>query len=178
MTKAVGLLIATLLFVTGCSAVSEKLPALAGRVVDDADLLDAKNEAALSSKLANAERLFGAQFVVVTVPSLGGQSIEDFTLGLGNAWGIGDAERDDGMILLVAPNERRVRIEVGYGLEGMFPDAICQSIIDEAILPHFKDGNMPQGINDGVDRILDRMRVSKPQASNDNRIGANTWMAA
>jgi uncharacterized protein len=120
MNKAIGLLIATFLVVTGCSASAQKVPALNGRVVDDANLLDLEIETLLNGELEETERQYGHQFVVVTVQSLQGKSIDEYGLTLGNAWGIGDKKRNDGLILLIAPNERRVRIEVGYGLESSF----------------------------------------------------------
>jgi uncharacterized protein len=168
MNKATGLMIAMLLVLTGCAASSARLPALTGRVVDEADLLDVESEDVLNVKLESVERHFGPQLVVVTVKSLGGKSIADFSLTLGNKWGIGNKDRDDGMILLVAPNERRVRIEVGYGLESSFPNRICQAIIDETIVPNFVAGRMQNGIVDAVDRILARMKVMKPLPSNEN----------
>ncbi|WP_238475222.1 TPM domain-containing protein [Sphingomonas cavernae] len=134
---------------------------LTGRIVDRADLLPAARERALNARLAQLERERGPQFVVVTVTSLDGRSINDFTLDLGRAWGIGSRERDDGVILLVAPNERKVRIEVGYGLEKTLKDEICAEIIREDILPAFRKGDMPGGIEDGANAIIQLLEAKR-----------------
>ena len=112
-----------------------KFPALTGRVVDDAQLLTPEQEQALTGKLATLEQQTGDQLVVVTLPSLQDQEIEDFGYQLGRHWGIGQKENDGGALLIVAPNERKVRIEVGYGLEGVLTDAYSSLIIRNDILP-------------------------------------------
>lgn len=129
-------------------------PALTGRVVDEADLLTAAQEAALAAKLAALEEKTTDQLVVVTLPSLQDQSIEEFGYRLGRHWGIGRQDRNNGVLLIVAPNERAVRIEVGYGLEGSLTDALTRVIIDTAILPRFRQGDMAGGIAAGVDDII------------------------
>ena len=96
--------------------------------------------------------------VVVTVDSLKGREIADYTTDLGNAWGIGRAEVDDGVILLVAPNERRVRIAVGYGLENALPDEFCSAVIQDSILPHFRQDDYLAGIAAGTDALIERLR--------------------
>jgi uncharacterized protein len=178
MNKAIGLLIATFLVLTGCSASAQKVPALNGRVVDDANLLDLEIETLLNGELEETERQYGHQFVVVTVQSLQGKSIDEYGLTLGNAWGIGDKKRNDGLILLIAPNERRVRIEVGYGLESSFSDDVCQAILDETILPEFREGKMQKGIVDGVQRILARLKTLQSRPSNDNEVVVDAEEAA
>ncbi len=179
MNKAIGLFIAALLVLLGQQpAFGQTFPKLTGHVVDEAGLLDLESESRLSDELGNVERLIGPQIVVVTVVSLGGKAIDDFTLELGNFWGLGDAKRDNGMILLVAPNERRVRIEVGYGLESSFPDELCQIILDETILPQFREGLMQEGIVGGIHRILDRMKALQSEPSNDNDPAASAEEAA
>lgn len=129
-------------------------PELTGRVVDAADILPAATEVALSGKLAALEGQTTAQFVVVTLPSLQGYEISDFGYQLGRAWGIGQAEKDNGLILIVAPEEREVRFEVGYGLEGDMTDALSRTIIESVILPKFRDGDMAAGITAGVDSAI------------------------
>lgn len=131
--------------------------ALTGRVTDAANILDATQEANISENLEQLEQEKGHQIVVVTVLTLGGQDIATFTRELGNAWGIGRAEEDDGVVFLVAPNERKVRIAVGYGLEQRLPDALCQKIIDEEILPNFRQGDLPGGIDAGVRALIDHL---------------------
>ena len=129
-------------------------PPLTGRVVDAADLLDAQAERALDAVLAAHEEASSDQVVVATVPSLEGYAIADYANRLGRAWGIGTAENDNGVVLLVAPNEREVRIEVGYGLEGALTDALSSTIIRREILPAFRSGDYADGIESGVTSIL------------------------
>jgi uncharacterized protein len=102
------------------------------------------------------EAATGRQFVVVTVPTLGGQDIAVFTRDLGRHWGIGRKGHNDGVILLVAPAERKVRIAVGYGLERILTDALCGEIIAEKILPRFRQGDLPGGIQSGADALVAR----------------------
>lgn len=139
---------------TVAAPVPTVFPALTGRVVDGAELLDEQAKARISGQSKALEAATGNQFVTVTVPSLGGQSIEDFGLAIGRHWGIGRAEHDDGILLIVAPTERRVRIEVGYGLEKTMTNARAQTIIDERILPRFGEGRMQDGIMAGADAIV------------------------
>jgi uncharacterized protein len=162
------------LILAGCSSGQSEtstpqaaLP-LTGRIVDAADVLDAETEKQLAAKLAFAETHYGPQMVVVTTPSLNGRSIEDYSLDLGRNWGIGDARRDDGLLLVVAPNERQVRIEVGYGLEGSFSDAFSKKILDETILPKFGAGDLQSGIVAGVDRMIQKMKAVPTLQANDN----------
>ena len=129
-------------------------PALTGRVVDEAGILDAATEAAISDKLAAVEAKSGDQIVVVTLQSLQGTTIADFGYQLGRAWKIGQADKNNGVLLIVVPNERKVRIEVGYGLEGALTDAVTQLIIRNAIAPRFKAGDFQGGIMRGVDDII------------------------
>lgn len=126
---------------------------LTGRVVDDAHLLDAGQAQALDAKLAALEKTAGPQFIVVTTPSLGGREIAEYSLALGRGWGIGSRNRNDGVLLVVAPTEHRVRIEVGKGLERTLPDELCAKVIREDIVPRFKQGDLPGGISAGVDAI-------------------------
>jgi uncharacterized protein len=130
------------------------LPALTGRVVDQANVLNSGEEARLSNKLRDLETKTSTQLVVVTLPSLRDSPIEDWGLALGRSWGIGQKGKDNGIILVVAPNDRELRIEVGYGLEGTLPDATADAIIRNVIVPRFKAGNMAGGISDGVDAIV------------------------
>jgi len=125
---------------------------LTGRVVDGASILPPKNETALTTKLEALERSTSDQVVVVTLPSLNSAKIEDVSLALGRGWKVGSADKDNGILLVVAPRERHVRIEVGYGLEGLLTDERAGAIIRE-MLPKFRAGDMPGGIELGVDRI-------------------------
>jgi uncharacterized protein len=129
-------------------------PELTGRVVDDANLLTYPEEVAITADLKALEDKTSDQVVVVTLPSLQGYTIEDFGYQLGRHWGIGTERFDNGVILLVAPNERKVRIEVGRGLEGTLTDALSKIIIENAILPRFREGDFAAGIKDGVRDII------------------------
>lgn len=111
------------------------------------------------------EKATGHQFVVVTVTDLGGHRVEDYGLTLGRTWGIGRKGVNDGVLLIVAPNERKVRIEVGYGLEKALRNDEAASIIRTAILPAFRAGDLPRGIVAGVDAILLEIDSDKRQAA-------------
>lgn len=147
------LLLMLCLFVAPAQA-APQFPALTGRVVDNAGLLPASGEQALDTLLAQHERETGNQVVVVTVEDLQGYAIEDFGYQLGREWGIGQAQRDNGALLIVAPKERKVRIEVGYGLEGALTDAVAHNIIQTVILPRFRRDDYAGGIRAGVDAML------------------------
>jgi len=125
-------------------------PELTGRVVDDASLLTYPDEVAVTADLKALEDKSSDQLVVVTLPSLQGYTIEDFGYQLGRHWGIGTAKWDNGVLLIVAPTERKVRIEVGRGLEGTLTDALSKIIIENGILPRFREGDFAGGIKNGV----------------------------
>lgn len=162
------------LILASCSSGQSETPKpkaalpLTGRVVDAADILDAETEKHISAKLASAETQYGPQMVVVTTPSLDGRRIEDYSYDLGNAWGVGHAKRDDGLMLVIAPTERKVRIEVGYGLEASFSDAFSKKILDETILPRFSAGDLQAGVVAGVDRMIEKMKAVPTLPVNDN----------
>ncbi len=147
-------LFAFVAFLLVLPAVALDFPALSGRVVDDAGILDEETRAALTQKLAAFEARTTDQLVVVTLKSLQGTSIEDFGVELGRHWQIGQRDKNNGVLLLVAPNERRVRIEVGYGLEGALTDAVSRLIIENGITPRFRAGDFAGGITRGVDDIV------------------------
>ncbi|HEU0117132.1 MAG TPA: TPM domain-containing protein [Alphaproteobacteria bacterium] len=130
-------------------------PALTGRVVDDAHILNASTIETLTQKLAAYEAGTTNQVVVVTLPSLQGTSIEDYGYQLGRVWKIGQKDTNNGTLLIVAPTEHKVRIEVGYGLEGTLTDALSSQIISGIILPDFRAGKMNDGVVDGTQAILD-----------------------
>ena len=170
MNKALGLMIALLLALTGQAAVAQDFPKLTGRVVDQANLLDPEQEAALTAKLAGLETRTNRQLVVTTLNSLEGYEISDYGYRLGRAWalgqdGKGETEKDNGAILIIAPNERKMRIEVGYGLEPVLTDGLSSSIIRNDITPRFKDGDFVGGINAGVDRIVTQLELPADEAA-------------
>ncbi|MGA9454869.1 MAG: YgcG family protein [Pseudolabrys sp.] len=129
-------------------------PALTGRVVDQANIIQPDTRVALEQKLADLEDKSGIQLVVATVMSLEGQEIEPYANELFRKWALGEKKKNNGVLLVVAPNERRVRIEVGYGLEGTLTDALSKVIISNAMTPRFKAGNFSEGISRGVDDII------------------------
>lgn len=130
---------------------------LTGRVSDAANILDETQEDDLSAKLDKLEASTQHQMVVVTVPSLGGRDIKPFATDLGNAWGIGRKDFNDGIIILLAPNERQVRIAVGYGLEDTLTDKLCAEIIENFMLPEFRQGDYYSGVSAGVDALIDAL---------------------
>lgn len=142
---------------TQSQASSQPAVVLTGYVTDAAGIIDATQAEALSKRLHALEQATGHRMVIVTVRSLDGQDIAAFTTALANAWGIGRAEHDDGVVLLVAPNERKVRIAVGYGLEKTLPDALCGHIIEEQMLPRFRQGNLATGIEAGATALINQL---------------------
>jgi uncharacterized protein len=151
----VGLTVALLLGAfTSLGMAAPSFPALTGRVVDQADIIPAETESAITAKLAALEEKTTDQFVVVTLTSLQGTDIADYGYQLGRAWAIGQKDKDNGLLLIVAPNEREVRFEVGYGLEGTMTDATARVIIDNSILPRFRADDMAGGIVRGVDDAI------------------------
>jgi uncharacterized protein len=135
-------------------ASAQTFPALTGRVVDDAGMLSEGTRALLTRELAELEAKTTHQLVVVTVKSLQGRSIEDYGVRLGRAWQIGQKGKNNGVLLIVAPNERKVRIEIGYGLEGDLTDAVAKVIIEQRILPSFRQGNLVGGVVGGAESII------------------------
>lgn len=150
---AFGFALALLFWLVPASA-QPTFPSLTGRVVDNAALLTPGDRAALAAELKALEDKSSDQLVVVTVPSLQGYTIEDYGYQLGRHWGIGTAKLNNGVLLIVAPNERKVRIEVGRGLEPTLTDALSRIVIDNAILPRFRAGDFAGGIKDGVGDIV------------------------
>jgi uncharacterized protein len=123
-------------------------------VNDLANVLPAEREARLEQRLAAFERKTSHQIVLLTVPSLAGDPIEDFSMRVAESWRIGHAGLDNGIIVIVAPNDRQARIEVGYGLEGVVPDAIASRVPRERMLPRFREGRMADGIEAGLDALM------------------------
>jgi uncharacterized protein len=150
MTACIAL--AVCLFVTIAFALD--FPPLTGRVVDQANVMSAESKSDIETKLKTLEDKSGIQLVVATVKSLQGGDIETYANELFRFWKLGQAQKNNGVLLLVAPNERKVRIEVGYGLEGTLTDALSSVIISSAIIPRFKTGDFSGGIERGVDGII------------------------
>lgn len=134
-------------------------PPLTGRLVDAAHVLDAKTRAAIEQQLAAQEARSTDQVVIATVPSLQGTSVEDYANRLFRFWKLGQQTKDNGVLLLVAPAERKVRIEVGYGLEGVLPDAVASTIIQTAMVPLLRRGDYAGAIGKGVDSIIEILNL-------------------
>lgn len=170
MLRALALFIVTLSVFIGNPASAQDFPKLTGRVVDQADLLSPEQEASLTAKLAGLETQSNRQLVVATIKDLQGYEISDYGYRLGRTWAIGqdgrgESEKDNGAILIVAPNERKMRIEVGYGLEPVLTDGLSSSIIRNDITPFFKAGDFNGGINAGVDRIVTQLTLPPEEAA-------------
>jgi len=159
---AAALLLLLLILASSALASQPKFPPLTGRVVDDAGVLSASTQSQLTDMLAAHEAATGEQVVVVTLDSLQGYTIEDYGYQLGRYWGIGQKGKNTGAILIVAPKEHKVRIEVGYGLEGTLTDAISATIIQNYILPSFKRGDFDAGVMAGTKSILSVLGGNSP----------------
>jgi uncharacterized protein len=131
-----------------------EVPKLTGRVVDRASLLSADEAGALAAKLEQFEEATGHQFTLLVVPTLEGDPIEDFSMRVVEAWKLGAADRDDGLLLLVVTEDRLLRIEVGYGLEGAIPDALAGRIIRHTLGPAFREGRFAEGIAEAFDQLM------------------------
>ena len=133
-------------------------------VVDAANIIDDATEAALTEKLDAFEQRNQRQFVIATIPDLEGYDISDYGYRLGREWALGDAERNDGIILIVAPNEKKMRVEVGYGLEGVIPDGLAFEYV-EGMKPYFRDGDYSGGISWGADQIIKQLELPPEEAA-------------
>lgn len=140
-----------------------RFPPLTGRIVDTAGILSADAEQRIAQKLRVHESATGEQIVVATIPSLDGIDIETYTLDLAREWEIGTKEKNDGVVFLVAKNDRKMRIEVGYGLEEKLTDAAASLIIRLDVAPEFRKGNFAVGIERGVDQMLKLLAATDQQ---------------
>ncbi|WP_298254429.1 YgcG family protein [Bradyrhizobium sp.] len=142
------------------------VPALSGRVVDQTGTLSSGDIDTLTQKLKDLEKRKGSQVAVLIVPTTQPETIEQFSVRVAEAWKIGRRKIDDGALLVVAKNDHKLRIEVGYGLEGALTDITARRVIDEIIVPRFRTGDFSGGISAGVDRIIrviDGEPLPKPQ---------------
>lgn len=152
-----------LLWLVVTTAAAFDFPPLTGRIVDQVRLLSPQAKDKIEGLLKDHEDRTGNQVVVVTVPSLEGRSIEEYGVELGRHWGIGQKDKNNGVILLIAPNERQARIEVGYGLEGTLTDALSSVIISRRLIPAFKNGDFDGGITSGIEGILSVLNKNVPE---------------
>lgn len=145
------------LLVAGVALAAPDFPRLAGRVVDSANMLSSSAENQIAAISDAHERATGNQVVVATLPDLQGYTIEEFGYQLGRAWGIGQKDKNNGVLLIVAQAERKVRIEVGYGLEGQLTDAVASNIISTILTPAFKRARFDEGTISGTTAIVDAL---------------------
>ena len=139
------------------SARAAEVPFLSGRVVDNAEILDAATRASVTEKLKAHEQKTGNQIAVLTVPTIGSDSIEEYATRVFESWKLGEKDKDNGVLVIVAPRDRKMRIEVGYGLEGTLTDLAASRIIRNVMTPAFKDGDFDQGVSAGVDAIVGQL---------------------
>jgi uncharacterized protein len=154
MNAARGLILALALCWAGAAAADVAVPPLTGRVVDLTGTLSGGDIAALSQRLKDLETRKGSQVAVLIVPTTQPESIEQYSIKVADAWKIGRKKIDDGALLVIAKNDHKLRIEVGYGLEGSLTDVTSRRIIDEVITPKFRSGDFAGGISDGIARII------------------------
>jgi len=168
---AAALVVFSLMILGGRAVAAPTFPPLTGRVVDDAHVLSPEIQADLTAKLAALEAKTGRQLVVVTLPSLQGYDIEDYGYQLGRAWGIGQKDKDTGVLFIIAPSERKVRIEVGYGLEPVLTDALSSVILQEQVLPKFRSGDIAGGVVAGTDALVQQLGLD-PTTAQANAVQA------
>lgn len=147
-------LLVLFVFLVPFAVFAAELPTLTGRVVDDAGMIDAATKASLTQKLADFQKKGSDQIVVATVPDLGGEAIEPYANRLFRAWGLGQAGENNGVLLLISRDDRKMRIEVGYGLEGTLTDLHSKLIIENDLVPAFRAGDFSGGIAKAVDDIV------------------------
>ena len=164
-----------LCLLSGSTSAGTSLPKPEGWVTDLAGLLDTSAKNRLEQLLTEVNRKTDVEIAVVTIPTLGGQTVEEIAVELFAAWGIGKKGKDEGLLLLIAPKERRLRIEVGYGLEAAIPDGLAGEIIRNTITPRFREGRFSQGIEAGIARIVDivaQYKQSPPLSPESPRVRA------
>ena len=153
-----------LILLPAAAQAAPSFPQFTGLVTDAANVIPADQKAALEAKLKALQQQTGRQLVVATIPDLQGYDIADYGYQLGRSWGVGLKGADNGAILIVAPNEHKVRVEVGYGLEPVLTDAFSSVVIQQAIVPRFKAGDMVGGISAGVDALAQQLSLPDDQA--------------
>jgi len=144
------------LFASGAASGAD-VPFLTGRVVDNAEILKPATRDALTTALGAHEQATGNQVVVLTVPTIGDDSIEGYATKVFENWKLGQKGKDNGVLVIVVPKDRKMRIEVGYGLEGTLPDAVASRIIRNVMTPQFKNGDYDKGVTDGVAAIIGQL---------------------
>ncbi len=178
------LLIASLM--ASLAVAAANYPSLTGRVVDQANIIPPSTRSAIETKLKDLEEKSGIQLVVASVDSLDGLDVETYANGLFRSWKLGEAKKNNGVLFLVAPNQRKMRIEVGYGLEGMLTDALSKIILTSAVAPRFKAGDFGAGVERGVEGIIEVLsgdsaewtkRARGPQSTNFDQLSPLIFFA-
>jgi uncharacterized protein len=154
-----------LLSLTATPLLAQTFPELTGRVVDQANVIPDAQEAAIAQKLAALEQSTGRQLVVATIADLEGRDVSDYAYRLGRTWGIGDKVRNDGVVFLIAPNDKRLNISVGMGLEPVLTDALSGRIIRDIVTPRFRENDFAGGIDAGVNAIAQQLTLSPEEAA-------------
>jgi uncharacterized protein len=144
-------------------ALAISIPPLTGRIVDNADMLSPDQEASLTRKLADIEQKTSVQIVILTIPSLEGEPIEDYSIRVGDQWKIGQKKIDNGAIIVVSKAERKVRIEIGYGLEPVITDGMAGTIIRDRLAPRFRENDFYGGLNAAVDGLVLAAKKEYPE---------------
>ena len=168
MRKALQLILLAAVLLAAVLSAASNVPYLTGRVTDNAEILSKPVRQSLAERLKAHEDRTGNQIVVLTTPSLEGESIEGYAEAVFKEWKLGQKGKDNGILVIVAPQDRRMRIEVGYGLEGILPDSLAGSIIRDVITPKFKTGDYNGGIEAGVNAILTVLETGKAPAFDSN----------
>jgi uncharacterized protein len=164
---------ALLVFIPTVPAPALDVPPLTGRVVDQAGLLSRRAKAAIEQALAKLEETDSTQVAVLTIPTLGGESLEDYSLRVAHdVWHLGQKGEDNGVLILVVRDDHKVRIEVGYGLEGGLTDLVAGRIVDDVMIPHFRDGDWDGGLLAGTQAVIQAVRgeYHAPPASRKRRV--------
>ena len=165
LNRLVFWLAVVILGIAPATAQTPTFPPLSGRVVDGAHVLSADQATALDAKLQALETTTGHQLVVATIADLQGHDISDYGYQLGRFWGIGAKGKNDGALIILAPNEHKTRIEVGYGLEPIVTDALSSVIINTRMVPAFKTGDYAGGLNAGVDALGELLKLPPDEAA-------------
>lgn len=162
------LLPAILAFATAVAAQAAEVPYLTGRVVDNAEILSPDTRKRLAESLRQHEQKTGNQVAVLTVPTINGESVEEYAVRVFEQWKLGQKGKDNGVLVLIVPKDRRMRIEVGYGLEGVLTDAHASRIIRNLMTPRFREGDFNGGVARGVDAVIAQLE-GKPVAARSGR---------
>jgi uncharacterized protein len=171
MRKALQLVLIAVTLAVAMTAFGADVPFLAGRVTDNAEILSPAMRSSLTEQLKSHEERTGNQLAVLTVPTLEGESIEDYAVAVFAAWKLGKKGKDNGVLIIVVPNERRMRIEVGYGLEGTLTDGAAGRIIRNAMAPRFKAGDYDGGVEAGVKNVIGVLEGGKAPDAEENASG-------